>query len=169
MNLRKRPAVSTFRVLSALALSVAAVVILGGANAQNEQITLRVAGFGAAGSIAAIKIINAQFMQKNPGIRVEFEEVAGLQYQSILNTRFVAGDAPDVVMSNGVDFAKPWLKAGYLSDLTNQPWVRNVIEGNRNETFLGTKKAYQFVIENAGVGLFYNKQILDDAGYLDAD
>lgn len=164
MSLRTPLQASSLNVFAALTIGAAAVVIVGGVNAQSEQVTLRVAGFGAAGSVAAIKMINAQFMQKNPGVKVEFEEVAGLQYQSILNTRFVAGDAPDVVMSNGVDFAKPWLKAGYLSDLTDQSWVKNVIKGNRNETYLGTKKAYQFVIENAGVGLFYNKQILDDAG-----
>jgi raffinose/stachyose/melibiose transport system substrate-binding protein len=133
-------------------------------NAQQEQMLLKVASWQNNDPTATVRM-NELFLKANPDIKLEMQSNLPFeQYGTSMNARLVAGDAPDVLMSNGVDTARLWQKAGYLADFNSEPWLKNLIAANRNDVYIGTDKAYQFVISNIGVGLFYNKQLLDDAG-----
>jgi len=138
-----------------------ALLLSAPALAQSQPITLRVTGWGPQDSF---KKMNDLFMAANPGIKIENSVTPNEQSVTVYNARFSAGDAPDVLVTNGVTSPSQWAKAGYLADLSREPWVKNVIKGNRPEVFLGGTKAYQFVIENIGVGVYYNKALLDAAG-----
>jgi raffinose/stachyose/melibiose transport system substrate-binding protein len=155
----KRIGLTRLAVLFGFPLTVSALVLT---QAQTQQ-TLRVIMPGGPDQFAVVQKLNDQFT-KETGVRVEFQGVPTDQYYPVINTRLVGGDAPDVIGAAGIDSARQWLKAGYIADLSGEAWVKNVVQANRTDVTLGTDKAYQFVVENVGVGLFYNRTMLEAAG-----
>jgi raffinose/stachyose/melibiose transport system substrate-binding protein len=82
-----------------------------------DQVTIKYVSWMSKGED---KPILEAFMKANPNIKVEDEVFDGTQYDKLMKIRLLAGDAPDVFLFQAAQY-KPYVKEGYLMDLTNQP------------------------------------------------
>jgi len=95
--------------------------------------------------------------QEGVEVRVMLEMPAPGQFESILQTRLSGNDAPDLftIHANNIPV---YYNAGHLVDLSNQPFVPNVVEGVRG-TITYENKVVAVPLENTAWGLLYNKAI----------
>jgi ABC-type glycerol-3-phosphate transport system substrate-binding protein len=84
---------------------------------------------------------------------------AGQNGLDVLQMQFASGTGPDVFeFQNRV---VPFAQAGYLYDLTDQPWAKDVIESAYPEVKYNGK-IYAAPNRSGGWGVFYNKKIYED-------
>lgn len=143
-------------------LVLAALLAAGQAMAQT---TLRITGF-KYGAIEGemMRQINDGFMKKYPDIKVQYEPINGYgAYKDIIKARLAGGDAPDIFMGLARNDMVLWSRAGYLLDLTGQPWVSRMVPSAR-QLSTANKKVYQMVAEYSGIGMFVNTDLLKKAG-----
>jgi raffinose/stachyose/melibiose transport system substrate-binding protein len=108
--------------------------------------------------------INRRFHAENPNITVEFTSNSTDQYETVLKARLAGGDAPDLFgVYPGVKFY-PYAKAGYLADLSSEPWVANILPGARRVVTYTDGKVYTLPLEENVIGVVYNKQIFSQHG-----
>lgn len=102
--------------------------------------------------------INNRFHAENPHITVQFSSVTTDQYETVLKARLAGGDAPDIFgVFPGTKFY-PYAKAGYLADLSDQPWVSHVLAAaKRSSSYKG--KVYLLPLNQNAIGVVYNKDI----------
>jgi ABC-type glycerol-3-phosphate transport system substrate-binding protein len=104
--------------------------------------------------------VDQKFKEKYPNAKIDWTGMgdgpAGLNY---LQMQLAAGTGPDVF-----DFQNrvvPWGKAGYLYDMSDQPWVSHVIAPMKtSSSYQG--KTYAAPVQISGWGVFYNKAIYED-------
>lgn len=97
------------------------------------------------------------FSQKYPNITIETETIPN-DAQTVLKSRLVAGEAPDIMMLQSYSTVFEYAKAGYLSDLTKEPFMGKVVDGAKNAvTYNG--KLYAVPMDMAGIGVVYNKDL----------
>lgn len=159
------------RSLAALALASAAVLTLAGCSSSggsgggsaNGKITLNVVGFEGGGTeLADIPEINAAFEKAYPNITVNYKYISNTEYEAYNNTRLAAGTAADVLMVNRY-YATTWQQQGFLSDLSNQPWVAHMLPQIAPFGQFGGK-TYAFIQQNIPIGLYANLDLLKQAG-----
>ncbi|MEK8128247.1 ABC transporter substrate-binding protein [Paenibacillus filicis] len=154
--------------ISAAMLAVLAAGCAGG----NEPGASQGAGGTAGGDKTTIKILQnkieitdkvkamvADYMAQNPNVNVEVQVVK--DYNTLIKTRFAAGDAPDIFTTAGYSAMASWSEN--LLDLSNEPWMQKVspmtVEGM---TFNGQKLGFPMAFE--GFGVIYNKDLFAKAG-----
>ena len=126
-------------------------------------VTLKVMGFKAGAELGPIPALNERFT-KETGIKVDYEAISdGSGYGTVLKTRIVGGDAPDVFMSHGKDEAKIYAPAGNMLDLSAEPWVKTLTSSAVSVAKVNGK-VYVLPLEFASIGLLYNQTMLSDAG-----
>lgn len=173
MALRRR-ALAALALAGAAALTVSACSSSGGASSSpagsssssgsaTGKITLNVVGFEGGGTeLADIPQINAAFQKAYPNVTINYKYVANTEYEAYNNTRLAAGTAADVLMVNKY-YATTWVKQGFLSDLSDQPWVSHVLPNVAPFGKFGGK-TYAFVQQNIPIGLYANLDLLKKAG-----
>jgi raffinose/stachyose/melibiose transport system substrate-binding protein len=108
--------------------------------------------------------INKRFHAENPNITVQFSSNSSDQYETVLKARLAGGDAPDVFgVYPGLKFY-PYAKAGYLADLSNEPWVTRVVPGTKRVITYTDGKVYTMPLDSNAIGVIYNKQIFSQHG-----
>jgi raffinose/stachyose/melibiose transport system substrate-binding protein len=126
-----------------------------------EPVTLKLL-YWDPGQQQVMEEINAKFTEENPNITVELEQVPGDQYDSVLRTRLLADDGPDVFMYFGGG-AYALGKDGLLADLTNESYAESVLPGFRGSvSYEG--KLYAVPLNAITTGAFYNKAAFEKAG-----
>jgi raffinose/stachyose/melibiose transport system substrate-binding protein len=145
---------------------LAAITACGGGGPSNAPTTLNVVAWkGGGNEIAGMDVLNAAFQQAHPEYKLEYKYVSP-DYETYVNTRLAAGEAPDVLMADRYKMLK-WYKQGYLADLSDQPWVSRMYSNLKG--FNSIKgKTYQLNSENAPLGLYVNLDLLKQAGINDA-
>lgn len=127
-----------------------------------NQVTLKVSGFKSGAELGAIPELNDKFMAENPDIKVVYEGMPGGQFKDFLKARFAANDASDVIMIHpGLSDIIAYGKAGYLLDLSGEPWIANFTDASLKAT---TFEGQVFGIPNDMnvLGVYYNKQIFEE-------
>ncbi|WP_219834591.1 ABC transporter substrate-binding protein [Paenibacillus sp. R14(2021)] len=101
-----------------------------------------------------------KFKAKYPNAKIDWDILVGEKYFEKMKTGLASGDGDDVIFNQSVpDLAK----AGYLADLSDQPWVANMLEATKpTESYQG--KIYGVAQTVATFGVFYNKKIFADLG-----
>lgn len=127
--------------------------------AQGSQVTLKVFTLTAPDSI---KELNAAFEKENPGIKLNFEIVPDPQYGTAINARLAGGDAPDVFGGHARQEMTIWQKAGYIEDLSGEPWVASLNAASKKLATIGGK-VYQFPVGGDGLGFMVNLDLLAKA------
>lgn len=100
--------------------------------------------------------------EKETGVKIEFETVGGgADYGAALMAKFQSGDEPDIFNTTG--YANMDLLQDKLEDLTNQPWVKNMVAGagdgvTKNGKIYGQPQTIE------GFGFAYNKDLFAKAG-----
>lgn len=152
-----------FAAAAALTLVLAGCSSGGDSSGSNGKVTLTVVGFEGGGTeLAAIPEINADFHKKYPNITLDYKYVANGEYDQYNNTRLAAGTAADVLMTNPTR-VQQWQKQGFLADLSDQSWVKQILSNVAPFGEIGGK-TYALTQQNIPIGMYANLDILKKAG-----
>ncbi len=100
---------------------------------------------------------------KNIDVNIQLEMPSSDLAGQILKARLASNDAPDLFTLHAVADVPSFYKAGYLSDLSNQPFVNNLFSNvRRSVTFDG--KVVALPLESLEWGYLYNKTLFKQAG-----
>jgi len=106
--------------------------------------------------------IHAMFIQENPGVSIEMEQVPGDQYDQVLKTRLLAGNGPDVMFYWGA-FINRYGKEGFYGDITTENFTKNILPAYLSfATYNG--KIYGVPLNVNTYGVFYDKVLFKKAG-----
>ena len=84
-------------------------------------------------------------------------------YYTVLNTKLASNTPPDLFFGWPGSSLEPYLKAGYALDLSDQPWVKDVLASSLKEvTYDG--KIMSFPTQLSFMAFGYNKTVLDQLG-----
>ncbi|TFE19509.1 ABC transporter substrate-binding protein [Cohnella luojiensis] len=100
---------------------------------------------------------------KNIDVSIKLEMPNPDQAKQILQTRLASNDAPDLFTLHAIADIPTYYKAGYLSDLSDQPFVPKVYESVR-KTVTYDGKVVALPLESLSWGYLYNKKIFSDVG-----
>ncbi|MEC0227593.1 ABC transporter substrate-binding protein [Paenibacillus alba] len=129
----------------------------------NENYSLKVSSWfldDTSISTAFKQAAEKKFHEKYPNVKVQWDTLVGEKYMDKLKADLAAGSAADVIFSQNV---AQFAKAGYLADLSNEPWAANVLDATKPlESYDG--KLYGAAATVSVNGVFYNKKIFSDAG-----
>lgn len=104
-----------------------------------------------------------ELSEKNVDVTVNLEMPSSEQYETTLKTRLSSNDAPDLfTISASADLAT-YQKAGYLMDLSGQPFV-STLYPNVKKTVTYDGKVYLVPFESTVWGYLYNKDIFKKCG-----
>ncbi|WP_372631812.1 ABC transporter substrate-binding protein [Cohnella sp.] len=107
--------------------------------------------------------VNRRFEEENPGIRIELQTAPVDQFETVIKTKLASGDAPDIFTIFAGTKKDSLVKAGYLMDLSDQPWVARLTDTAR-ETASKDGKVYGLPNRQNLIGVIYNKKIFNDLG-----
>lgn len=114
------------------------------------------------------KYINAfvakEKKDKNIDVTVQLEMPPADNAAQILKTRLASGDAPDVFALHAVNEIPPFYKAGYLEDLSGQPFVSKLLDSVKPSVTTKDGKVVAVPLETISWGYLYNKKIFKDLG-----
>ncbi|TFE23770.1 ABC transporter substrate-binding protein [Cohnella luojiensis] len=127
-------------------------IFLGGLDRFREQFDSYFERF--AEKEKAEKNITVTFNSEYPGADTSSQ---------ILKTRLATGDVPDVFSLHAGNDIPPFSKAGYLTDLSDQPFAGKLIEGIKPLVSVDGK-IVAVPMESLGWGYLYNKKIFNDLG-----
>ncbi|MCD9023737.1 ABC transporter substrate-binding protein [Cohnella silvisoli] len=104
--------------------------------------------------------VTSKFKEKYPNAEIKLNKQPGDKYGELLATKLAAGQGDDIIFNQAV---KEFAKAGYLVDLSEQPWVSRMNATAKNAvTYQG--KQYGAVYETNTFGVYYNKKIFSEQG-----
>ena len=96
--------------------------------------------------------------EKNIDVTIELEMPNSDQAAQILKARLSSNDAPDLFTLHAIADIPSFYEAGYLSDLSSQPFVSDLLENVRDiVTYDG--KVVALPMESLAWGYLYNKDI----------
>ena len=99
-----------------------------------------------------------QLEENNIDVTVKLEMPSVEQADQILKTRLASNDAPDLYTLHAIADIPTFYEAGYLSDLSDQPFVDDLFEGVRT-TVSYDSKVVALPLESLAWGYLYNKDI----------
>lgn len=102
--------------------------------------------------------VQTELKKVDPNVTLKFEKYNGTDYGNIISTKLMAGEADDIVYNQD---AKKFGKAGYFLDLTNEPYVANILDAPKKVvSYNGKVYGVPYVVNTFGV--FYNKKLFDE-------
>jgi raffinose/stachyose/melibiose transport system substrate-binding protein len=139
----------------------------GGANngaaagAGGKNITLKMFQFKVEIAEPLGKLI-AEYEKANPGVKIQIDTVGGgADYGAALMAKFNSGDKPDIFNNGGFSDMDKWLE--HLEDLSDQPWVKDMVAVSK-EPMTKDGKLYGQPLNLEGYGFIYNKDLFAQAG-----
>jgi raffinose/stachyose/melibiose transport system substrate-binding protein len=130
------------------------------ATPENVTLTFSTWQGGAAGD--SFQAVIKSYQKLHPNVTIQYRVNAASEYTTILNTHFAAGDADDIVAFSPTSFSKtPYVKAGRLLDLSDQPWVGHMLSSVKITAVADdapTKTYAMPVVQDMG-GVIYNRDI----------
>lgn len=154
-------------LLTALALTATACGASGGSDAdangeQNKQVVLNMYLANTSDTLF-LPEMNRRFEEQNPGIKIEMQTVPPDQFETVIKTKLASGDAPDIFTVFAGTKKDAFAKAGYLMDLSGEPWVQRLTDAAKQ---IASKdgKVYGFPNRQNLIGVIYNKKIFNDLG-----
>lgn len=108
------------------------------------------------------------FMKKYPGTTVNFEALND-DYQTVVETRFIGGQSPDVIYGHPLTLLK-WIQEGMLMPITDvyeeheDLWDEDVYFTSLYDSYKYNGEYYATPVGADTFALYYNKDLLDAAG-----
>lgn len=110
----------------------------------------------------ALKKMVPEFEKENPGIKLVVESVGGgADYGAACMAKFQSGEAPDIFYCSGFADLTKWFEK--VEDLSDQPWVGDMVEG-AEIPITKDGKIYGLPLAVEGFGFAYNKDLFAKAG-----
>jgi len=102
------------------------------------------------------------YEKQYPNVTVTTETIGGgTQWQTILKSKFAAGEGPDIFPVEGTGEYNLW--KDYIADLSGQPWIKNALPfALKGLNIDGRQMGMPVAIE--GYGYIYNKDIFQKDG-----
>ncbi len=104
-----------------------------------------------------------QLATNGVAVDVKLEMPPSDSADQILQTRLASNDAPDVFTVHAIANIPTYYPAGYMRDLSDQPFVDDLMEGVR-KTVTYDGKVVALPLESLAWGYLYNKDIFADLG-----
>lgn len=126
---------------------------------KKEPVTLKILQFSPEYT-EQMHTMAKEYNKQFPNVTLDIQ-ILQEDYQTVLKTKINAGDVPDVFMTNGLAEIKAY--AEYSADLTNEPFIRNIVP----EALTGMKhegKILGYPLWFQSYAFIYNKKIFEDAG-----
>lgn len=101
------------------------------------------------------------YMEEHPDVDLQIESIISEDYDTVLKTRFANGEAPDIFNNQGYQNMTLWSE--YLEDLSDQPWVDEMVDTSK-EGISMDGKIYGLPLYIEGYGFLYNKDYFEQAG-----
>ncbi|GIP34990.1 ABC transporter substrate-binding protein [Paenibacillus sp. J2TS4] len=126
-----------------------------------KQVTLKIFQFKV--EIAEqLTQLATEYMNENPGVKIQIDTVGGgSDYGAALKAKFSSGDKPDIFNNGGYSDLDLWLE--HLEDLSDQPWVNDLVKG-AGDGMTHDGKLYGQPLNLEGYGFIYNKDLFAEAG-----
>ena len=162
------------RGMLAIALAVTAVVAMAvgvsAITASTKATTVKLLAQANGQGNPQLQAVIDRFMQLNPDIKVEATYLPiGTTYANTLRTQLQSGNGPDVFYvtggNGGFTSVLPLAKAGYVADLSKQPWVKTFPLAPANRPLYwrrGVLTALPFDV--VPVGVMYNTEVMAGLG-----
>ncbi|HEV2603315.1 MAG TPA: extracellular solute-binding protein [Microvirga sp.] len=109
----------------------------------------------------------ADFIKKNPDIKVNFQGYEAQNYGTVLSTALAAGKGPDVIHVRAYGGTEQFAKSGYLEPLSREavPELANFSdEALLSNSLRADKKVYAVPFASQTLGLFTNQEVFDKHG-----
>jgi raffinose/stachyose/melibiose transport system substrate-binding protein len=142
-----------------------------------EKVTLRVLVHQNPPMVEFMEAFNQKFSEKYPNVTVDMSVVNANDLSTVTQTRLTANDVDVVDMFGFANAAQPYMKnadppnwqtlidAGYLLDITDQPFVKNYYEGAIKNAGTYNGKVYQVNLGGVSYsGIYYNKNMFEENG-----
>lgn len=101
--------------------------------------------------------------EKNIDVTIKLEMPSSDQAGQILRARLASNDAPDLFTLHAIADIPTFYKAGYLTDLSRQPFVGSLY-GNVKKIVTYDHKVVALPLESLAWGYLYNKDIFNKYG-----
>ncbi|OCT15249.1 hypothetical protein A8709_14215 [Paenibacillus pectinilyticus] len=101
-----------------------------------------------------------KFKEKYPNAKVVWDILVSEKYFDKMKAELSSGAGDDVIFNQNIT---ELAKAGYLADLSDQPWVKDTLDATK-PTITYNGKVYGAAQTVATFGVFYNKKIFADLG-----
>ncbi|WP_019537005.1 ABC transporter substrate-binding protein [Paenibacillus ginsengihumi] len=105
-----------------------------------------------------------QLAEKNIEVNVQLEMPPTENAAQILKTRLASNDAPDVFSLHAINNISQYNKAGYLMDLSDQPFVDKLLDSVKPAVTNEEGKVVAVPLETLSWGYLYNKKIFSEQG-----
>lgn len=102
--------------------------------------------------------------EKNIDVTVQLEMPTADNAAQILKTRLASNDAPDIFAIHAINEIPSYYKAGYLEDLSDQPFVGKLLDSVKPSVTTTDGKVVAVPLETLSWGYLYNKKIFTDLG-----
>ncbi|MFM9278871.1 ABC transporter substrate-binding protein [Paenibacillus jiagnxiensis] len=102
--------------------------------------------------------------EKNIDVTVQLEMPPVENASQILKTRLASNDAPDVFTIHAINNIPQYSKAGYLMDLSDQPFVGKLLDSVKPAVTNAEGKVVAVPLETLSWGYLYNKKIFSEQG-----
>ncbi|MCS7462781.1 ABC transporter substrate-binding protein [Paenibacillus doosanensis] len=136
----------------------------GGSNAGSggaKNVTLKMFQFKVEIAEPLAKLA-AEYEKENPGVKIQIDTVGGgSDYGAALMAKFNSGDKPDIFNNGGFSDLDKWIE--HLEDLSDQPWVKDMVAVAK-EPMTKDGKLYGQPLNLEGYGFLYNKDLFAQAG-----
>ncbi len=137
-----------------------------------QEVTLKVLVHQNPPMVEFMEAFNAKFMEKYPNITVDMSVVNANDLSTVTQTRLTANDVDVVDMFGFANAAQPYMKnvdppnwqtlieAGYLLDISDQPFVKNFDEATIKDAGTYNGKVYEINLGRVSYsGIYYNKDL----------
>ena len=104
----------------------------------------------------------AAFHESHPNIIVQYEQIASDQYLSVLNTRLMASEAPDLFATRSFDVYETLVAESRVIDLTDEPFMDNYQDSVRELVKAADGRNYGMTMTTLGILGYYNKDMFDE-------
>ncbi|WP_248930322.1 extracellular solute-binding protein [Paenibacillus hamazuiensis] len=133
----------------------------GNTAAGGKNITLKMFQFKVEIAEPLAKLA-AEYEKANPGVKIQIDTVGGgSDYGAALMAKFNSGDKPDLFNNGGFSDLDKWIE--HLEDLSDQPWVKDLVDVAK-EPMTKNGKLYGQPLNLEGYGFLYNKDLFAQAG-----
>jgi raffinose/stachyose/melibiose transport system substrate-binding protein len=132
-----------------------------GAAGGAKNITLKMFQFKVEIAEPLGKLV-AEYEKANPGVKIQIDTVGGgTDYGAALLAKFNSGDKPDIFNNGGFSDLDKYIE--HLEDLSDQPWVKDLVSVAK-EPMTKNGKLYGQPLNLEGYGFIYNKDLFKQAG-----
>ena len=140
-----------------------------------EKVTLKVLVHQNPPMVEFMETFNEKFMEKYPNVTVDMSVVNANDLSTVTQTRLTANDVDVVDMFGFANAAGSYMRnvdppnwqtlieAGYLLDISDQPFVKNYYEAAITDAGTYNGKVYQVNLGGVSYsGIYYNKSLFEE-------